>query len=190
MYSCRCRSTSYYSPATASSRVYLFRRLFDGGGFDTIVGGRQTILLILRLGEGMIFGFLCFASGSDGWFFPKLGGVRCSLHGDSRYGAGFVVCADCYVRLGFLPLLVFEVEMFLFPFGGMRFQVGGVAGNVGDCFWAAIFGGAEDVRSRFLLLLHALTMTLPMFFQSSRCVLVVVLMRWLLRLNKVWASSF
>jgi hypothetical protein len=119
MYSCRCMSTRYYSLATASSRVYLFRRLSGGGG--AVVGGRQTSLLVLRLGEGMIFGFLCFASRSDGWFFPKLGGVRCSLHGDSWYGAGFIVCADCYVRLGFLPLLVFGVEMFLFFFGGMRF---------------------------------------------------------------------
>jgi hypothetical protein len=170
MYSCRCMSTRYYSPATASSRVYLFRRLSGGA----VVGGRQTSLLVLRLGEGMIFGFLCFASRSDGWFFPKLGGVRCSLHGDSWYGAGFIVCVDCYVRLGFLPLLVFGVEMFLFFFGGMRFQVGGVASNVRDCFWAAIFGGAEDVRSRFLLLLRTSTMTLPMFFQSSRGVLAVV----------------
>jgi hypothetical protein len=89
-----------------------------------------------------------------------------------------------------LPLLAFAVEMFLFPFGGMRFKVSGVAGNVGDCFWAAIFGGAEDVRSRFLLLLRASTMMLPIIFQSYRCILVVVLRRWLLRLNKVWASSF
>jgi hypothetical protein len=41
-----------------------------------------------------------------------------------------------------------------------------------------------------LLLLRAPTLKLLMFFQGFRRVLSVVSRRWLLQLNKVWASSF
>lgn len=70
----------------------------------------------------------------------------------------------------------------------MGFRIVDIAGDGGCFVWATILSRAEGARSRNLLLLHALMVKLPMFFQSFRCALIVVSRRWMMRLYKVWAS--
>jgi hypothetical protein len=61
LYSCRCRSSSFYFPTMtpgASSRVSLLRRFSSGGGgsSDAVFGGRRRSLLNICLGERVFFG--------------------------------------------------------------------------------------------------------------------------------------
>jgi hypothetical protein len=160
---------------------------------------------------------LIFVSGLGVGFSTLLGGdlevFFCFLLGESKCGAGLVVVVGArFVRLVYSSLLAIGVdkiqvggvagdggscllrapigvEMLLFPFGGLKLQVVDSAGDGGCFFWAGSFG-SEGARSRLFLLLRAPTLKLLMFFQGFRCVLSVASRRWLLQLNKVWASSF
>jgi hypothetical protein len=132
---------------------------------------------------------LVFISNLGVGFYSGLGGEAeaffCFLRADSRVGAGL---DDG--RLVFLPLLPFGVEKLEIPFDGLLVQVIGIAGDSRFVCWAAMACGVEGGHARSFLPLCALTSKLPLLFQSFRCALVVDSRRWLMRLYKVWASSF
>jgi hypothetical protein len=107
--------------------------------------------------------------------FSVLGGgfevFFCSLHNESKCGAGLVIVVGAqYVRFVFCSLLVFRVQMLLFPLGGMKLRVAGVAGDGGFFFWDATSRGRQWMPFPLL----SITRWWPRFVHRLQCVSVVV----------------
>jgi hypothetical protein len=100
----------------------------------------------------------------------------CSLHSESKCGADLVIVVGAqYVRFVFCSLLVFRVQMLLFPLGGMKRQRILLLGCHLSWVAAAFLGRRlAHWRRRMSFPLLSITRWWSRFIHRLRCVSVVV----------------